>query len=65
MAVVEGITTVEALNDVTSYQPLSPQDLIKMKSKVMPPLASKFQKEHLYPRKYWRRIQDLANQFWY
>ena len=35
-----------------------------MKSKVMLPPAGKFQKEDLYTRKYWRRVQHLANEFW-
>ena len=50
MAEVEGIMnsrplTVEALSDVTSYKPLSPSDLLTMKSKVVLPPARKFQKE--------------------
>ena len=30
----------------------------------MLPPAGKFQKEYLYIRKYWRRVQHLANEFW-
>ena len=26
--------------------------------------VGKFQKEDLYTRKYWRRVQQLANEFW-
>ena len=36
--------TVETLSDVTSYKPLSPSDLLIMKSKVVLPPAGKFQK---------------------
>ena len=69
MAEVEGIMnsrplTVETLSDITSYKPLSPLDLLTMKSKVVVPPAGKFQKEDLYTRKYWRTVQHLANEFW-
>ena len=56
--------TVETLIDVTSYESLSPSDLLTMRSKVELPSAGKFQKEDLYARKYWRRAQQLANEFW-
>ena len=35
-----------------------------MKLKVVLPPAGKFQKEDLHTRKYWRRVQHLANEFW-
>ena len=56
--------TVETLSDVSSYKPLSPSDLLTIKSKVVLPPAGKFQKEDLYTRKYWWRVQHLANEFW-
>ena len=56
--------TVETLSDVTSYKPLRPSDLLIMKLKFVPPPASKFQKEDLYTRKHWRRVQHLVNEFW-
>ena len=56
--------TVETLSDVTSYKPLSPSDLLIMKSKVVLPPAGKFQKEYLCTTKYWRRVQHLANELW-
>ena len=56
--------TVKTLCGVTSYKPLAPSDLLRMKSKVVLPPAGKFQKEDLYTRKYWRRVQHLANEFW-
>ena len=59
------LLTAEPLSDFTSYKPLSPSDLLTMKSKVLLPPASKFQKEDPYTRKYWRRIQHLANEFSY
>ena len=67
MVEVEGIMNSRplTLSDATSYKPLPPSDLLTMKSKVVLPLAGKFQKEDLYTRKYWRRIPHLANEFWY
>ena len=56
--------TVETLSAVTNYKPLSPLDFLTMKSKVVLPPACKFQKEDLYTRKYWIRVQHLANEFW-
>ena len=56
--------TLETLIDVTSYKSLSLSDLLTMRSKVELPPAGKFQKEDLYTRKYWRRVQQLANEFW-
>ena len=55
--------TVENLNDPESL-PLSPNQLLTMKSKVVLPPPGVFQKEDLYARKRWRRVQHLANQFW-
>ena len=44
--------------------PLSPQNLLTAKSGVVLPPPGKFEKEDLYARKYWRRVQFLVNQFW-
>ena len=55
--------TVENINDPDSL-PLSPSHLLTMKSKVVMPPPGVFQKEDLYARKRWRRVQHLANQFW-
>ena len=69
MADVEGsmncrTITVETLRDITSYKPLYPSDVLPMKSKVVRPPAGKFKKENLYTRKYWKRVQHLANELW-
>ena len=55
--------TIENINDPESL-PLSPNHLLTMKSKVVMPPPGIFQKEDLYTRKRWRRVQHLANQFW-
>lgn len=55
--------TVEALNDHT-LEPLSPNQLLTMKSKVILAPPGDFQKTDLYTIKRWRRIQYIANEFW-
>ena len=44
--------------------PLSPNNLLTMKSSVVLPPPGNFDKPDLYSRKRWRRVQYLANQFW-
>jgi hypothetical protein len=55
---------VDRLNDPTSLQPLSPNNLLTMKSNVVLPPPGDFQKEDKYCIKHWRRVQYLANAFW-
>ena len=45
-------------------QPLSPNQLLVLKSKVLPPPPGIFMKEDMYCRRRWRRVQYLANMFW-
>ena len=56
--------TIEVLNDPTSLQPLSPVNILTMKSKVVSPPPGEFSKPDIYSRKCWRRIQHIANEFW-
>lgn len=56
--------SVENLNDPLS-QVLTPNHLLTMKSKIILPPPGKFIKPDLYVRKRWRRIQYLANEFWF
>lgn len=44
--------------------PLTPAQLLTMKSKVVMPPPGQFVREDLYCRKQWRRVQFLANEFW-
>ena len=46
-----------------SPEPLSPSQLLTMKSKVVLPPPGRFVKEDLCCRRRWRRVQYLANQF--
>ena len=56
--------TVETINDVGSYIPLSPSNLLTMKSKVVLPPPGSFTPADLYSRKRWRRVQHISNEFW-
>ncbi|XP_047246221.1 uncharacterized protein LOC124883254 [Girardinichthys multiradiatus] len=56
--------SIVGINDPKSPEPLTPNHLILMKSKVALPPPGKFMKEDLYARKRWRRVQYLAEQFW-
>lgn len=53
-----------SLNDPSGPEPLTPNHLITMKSKVVLPPAGDFVQEDVYARKRWRRVQFLANEFW-
>ena len=52
------------LNDVTSLAPLSPVDLLTMKSKIVMPPPGHFTSPDRYCRKHWRRLQHRSNEFW-
>ena len=54
--------TSESLSDVHSPVPLCPMQLLALKSRVVMPPPGEFQKEDIYCRKQWRRVQDLANE---
>ena len=56
--------TVQNTNDPMSLEPLSPNHLLTMKSKLLMPPPGQFQRPDLYCRKRWRRVQYLANEFW-
>ena len=43
--------------------PLCPTQLLAMKSRVVMPPPGKLQKEDIYCRKQWERVQHLANEF--
>lgn len=56
--------TAHLLNDPTGPQPLSPNHILTMKSSIILPPPGKFEREDLYLRKTWRKVQYLANEFW-
>ena len=44
--------------------PISPSNILTLKSRVVLPPPGNFVKQDLYCRRRWRRVQFLANQFW-
>ena len=54
--------TTETINDVTSLIPLSPMNLLTIKSKIVMPPPGIFVSPDKYCRKHWRR--DICNEFW-
>ena len=55
--------TVEMISDSCSELPLSPANILTLKSKVVMPPPGEFSKPDLYCRKRWRRIQHVINEF--
>ena len=68
MAEVECIINSRPLttpsSDPGDLDPLTPNHILTMKSKVVLPPPGNFQKEDVYLRKRWKRVQYLANIFW-
>ena len=56
--------TVDGINDPKALEPLTPNHLIMMKSKIALPPPGRFVKEDMYATKRWRRVQYLIEQFW-
>ena len=56
--------TTDVINDVTSPVPLSPINLLTMKSRVVMLPPGVFTSADMYCRKHWRRVQHLSNEFW-
>ena len=51
-------------SDANDLNPLTPNHILTMKSKVVMPPPGNFQRADVYLRKRWRRVQYLANLFW-
>ena len=56
--------TVQTLDDVKSEQPLSPNNILTMKTKVVMPPPGEFVRADEFSRRCWRRVQHIANEFW-
>ena len=56
--------TTDNLNDPLSLSPLTPNQLLTMKTNVLLPPPSRFENSDLYSRKRWRRVQHILNEFW-
>lgn len=57
-------TSATTINDPNGVKSLIPNHLINMKVSTSLPLTGKFISEDLYPRKRWRRVQYLTEQYW-
>ena len=56
--------TVDPACDPNDPQPLSPMRILTMKADVVFPPPGNFQRNDMYCRRQWRRVQYLADQFW-
>ena len=68
MAEVTGIINSRPIaavpSDADEPQPLTPNMLLTMKTRPLLPPPGVFSSEDLYSRRFWRRAQYLADQFW-
>ena len=51
-------------SDVKDPYPLSPNQILTMKTGIVLPPPGKFQRNDVYMRRRWRRVQYLCNLFW-
>ena len=56
--------TVETINDPGSFKPLSPANILTMKSKAVMPPPGKFLRPDLYCRRCWRQVQHITIELW-
>ena len=56
--------TADLLVDVNSMMPLSPINLLTLKSRVVMPPPGVFTAPDIYCCKHWRRVQHISNEFW-
>ena len=56
--------TAQNLNDPMGPEPITPNHLLTMKTKLVLPLPGDFPKEDVYARQRWRKVQYLAGEFW-
>ena len=56
--------TTSSLYDVSASEPLTPNHILTMKTKVMVAPPGEFMKHDVYSVKRWRRVQYMVNEFW-
>ena len=56
--------TVETISDSKSEIPLSPSNLLTMKTSVVMPPPGEFSKPDACSKRRWRRVQHIAGEFW-
>lgn len=52
------------LSNPDSPEPITPMQLLTLKSKVVLPPPGEFSRPDMYGHRRWKRVQFLANQFW-
>ena len=58
------LSLLATVNEPTALEPLTPNHLLTLKSNVVLPPPSEFQRVDVYFQKRWRRVQYLANEYW-
>ena len=56
--------TVETISNSNIEAPLSPSNLLTMKTSVVMPPPGEFSKRDAYSKRRWRRVQHIAGEFW-
>ena len=56
--------TTDNLNDPLSLSPLTPNQLLTMKTNVLLPPPGRFENSDLYSRKHWRHVHHILNELW-
>ena len=56
--------TVETISDSKSEIPLSPSNLLTMKTSVVMPPPGEFSKPDAYSKRRWQCVQHIAGEFW-
>ena len=56
--------TTDLLSDVNIMMPLSPINLLTLRSRVVMPPPGVFTAPDIYCCKHWRRVQHISNEFW-
>ena len=55
--------TVETLNDAGSPTPISPSNLLALKSNIVMPPLGEFSQSDLFSKKRWRRAQHISEEY--
>lgn len=63
-AIINSRPLTFASSDPDDFNPLSPSNILTMKTSVILPPPGVFQRADVYLRRRWRRVQYLANLFW-
>lgn len=63
-AIINSRPITPTSSDIDDVTPLSPANILTLRSEVILPPPGQFQRDDVYMRKRWRRVQHLANEFW-